>query len=164
MIVTGWRVALEISLGMLMLLLAFAVWTWFQTGVFNLLFGTVPLLEQFIFCGLFLGGVFAIFWVTGWQRIELRADTQTLRVASINTGYRWRTLNAKDISRIAYYNSSKSLGQIFLSGSAEMRVLAILEDSMFTIGPSRLFKKIAEFVREYNPNADISAELTASSA
>ncbi len=164
MIVTGWRVALEVALGILMLILAFASWTWFQTGVFNLLFGTAPLLEQIVFCAMMFGGIFVIFWFGAWQRIELRPDTQTLRVASINTLYRWRTLHASDIAKIGYYSHSKSLGQLLLSGSSGTRALAILEDSMFVTGPSRFMKKIAGFIRTHNPNAEIAAALTDSSA
>lgn len=91
-----------------------------------------------------------------WQRIELNADTQELRVASINTGHRWRTWKAKNIARIGYLYYSKSLGQILLSGSVGMRDVAIFEDSMFANGPSRFFKEIARFIVEHNPNLRIA--------
>ncbi len=71
MIVTGWRVALEVALGTLMLILASAMWTWFQTGVFTLLFGFAPLLEQLVFCAVMFGGLFALLRLMAWQRVEL---------------------------------------------------------------------------------------------
>ena len=149
MIVTGWRVSVVI---------------WWRTGVFGLFSDTAPLLEQLVFFGVMLSGLCALMWLMAWQRIELNADTQELRVASINTGYRWRTLHAGNIAKVGYYSHSKSLGQLLLSGSSGTRALAILEDSMFATGPSRFFKKIAGFVREHNPNAEIAAVLTDSSA
>ena len=143
--------------------LAMGSWTWFQTGVFNMLPGTAPLLDQLVFCSMTSGGIFAIFWLAAWQRIELRADTQTLRVASINTLYRWRTLKANEIVRIVYFTPSKSLGQLLVRSSTDTQALAILEDSLFTLQPSAHFKRIAAFIRTHNPDAEIAAALTSSS-
>ena len=159
MIVTGWRVATELTLGTATFGLLIAVVIWWRTGVFNIFPGTNPLLEQLVFFGVMLIGLFALMWLMGWQRIALNPDTRELRVASINTGYRWRTLHAEDIAKVGCYSHSRSLGQLLLSGSSGTRTLAILEDSMFATGPSRFFKKIAGFIRAHNPNADIAAVL-----
>lgn len=141
-----------------------AVVIWWRTGVFNLFPGTAPLLEQLVFSGVMLSGLFAVIWLMAWQRIELHADTRKLRVANINTGYRWRTWKANDIAKIWYFSHSKSLGQVLVRGSAGTRDVAILEDSIFTTGPSRFFKEIAGFISAHNPDAEIAAALTGSSA
>ena len=159
-IVTGLRVATEMTLGTVTFGLLVTVGIWWRTGDFSLVIYPRPLLEQLAIYAITFGGLFAAMWLVTRQRIELNADTQELRVASINTGYRWRTLRAGDIARVGYHSHSKSLGQLLLSGSLGTRALAILEDSMFATGPSRFVKKIAGFVREHNPNAEISAVLT----
>lgn len=149
---------------MLIFWLAIGSWNWFQTGVFNLLSDTPPLLEQLVFWAAMLSGLFVLLWLMAWQHVELNADTQELRVASIHTGYRWRRLNAKDIARIGYFCHSKSLGQIILHGSAGTPALTILEDSFSAIEPSRRLKDIAGFIRAHNPDVEIAAALTISSA
>ena len=164
MIVTGWRVALELTLGTAALGLLVAVGIWLKTGVFGLLFGTEPLLEQLVFWAVIFSASFAFIWLMAWQRIELNEDAGILRFSSIVTGYRWRTSNAKDIAKARYYCHRQSLGQVILSSLAETRALVILEDSMFATRPSRFLKKIAGFVRAHNPNAEIAAVLTDSSA
>ena len=73
---------------MLIFWLAIGSWNWFQTGVFNLLSDTPPLLEQLAFWAAMLSGLFALLWLMAWQHIEPNADTQELRVPSIHTGYR----------------------------------------------------------------------------
>lgn len=145
-----------------MLFLLIDVLIWFQTGVSNLFSDTEPLLEQLVFCGLIFGGLFAFVWLMAWQRIELHIETQTLRVASINTLYRWRTLHAKDIAQITH-SSSKSLGRMLLSGAAGTRDLAILEDSFSAIEPSKRFKEIAGFIRTHHPDVRIAPALNRSS-
>lgn len=60
MIVTGWRFAVEIALGMLIFWLAISSWNWFQTGVFKLLSDTAPLPEQLVFWAAMLSGLFAL--------------------------------------------------------------------------------------------------------
>lgn len=159
MVVTGWRVALEVTLSALTVLLIVAAWNWLETGVFNPLFGTAPPFEQMVYCGLFFGGVFAVFWLAAWQRIELHNATQTLDVASINTGYRWRTLHANDIARIGYSSHSKALGQMQLSGALGTRDLTMLEDSLFANAPSPRLKEVALFIRTHNPDVKIAAAL-----
>ena len=164
MIVTGLRVAAELTLGTLALGLLIAVGIWLKTGVFGLLFVTEPLLEQLVFWAVVFGGLFAFVWSMAWQRIELNEDAGILRFSSLITGYHWRILNASNIVRIGYFNHSKSLGQIILNGSPDTRPVVILEDSLFATGPSRHLKEIAGFIRTHNPDVEIAAALNSSIA
>ena len=163
-LITGLRVATELTFGTATLGLLIAVLVWWKTGFFYLFSDTAPLLEQLVFCAVMLGGLFALVWLMAWQRIELHADTQELRVASIKTGHRWRTWKAKDIAKIGYFYSSKSLGQLLLSGSVGTRDVAILEDSLFSTEPSQRLKKVAAFVRTHNPDVKIVVAPSSSSA
>ena len=63
MTVTGLRVATELTLGTAMFGLLVAVVIWWRTGIFNLFPGTARLLEQLVFFGVMLSGLFAVIWL-----------------------------------------------------------------------------------------------------
>lgn len=149
--VTGWRIGIEVGVAALLLVFGTELAVYLQQRTF-----TTRDLEHLVFMLLASVVVGALFAVLAWQRIELDAERQMIRVCNVNTLWRWREFHVPSLQKWSYFTYGRGLNSLLIVAAGPARVkVSVLEDSIFAPRGSRLVRAIVEFVQQGNSDLKV---------
>jgi hypothetical protein len=150
--VTGWRVGLEVWVGMTLLVSGIELAIYLKLRTFTAL--DLERLSFMLVASVVIGALVAALL---WQRVELNAERQTIRVRNLNTLWRWREFHVPSLQKLLYFTYGRGLNSLLIVAAQLPRVeVSVLEDSMFAYRGSRFVKALVGFAQRGNSSLKVS--------